>query len=45
MTSEIALKFVFFGLVALAVVLEVVGDVFSRNGLLIIKTFCFMLDS
>ena len=31
MTSEIALKFIFFGLIALAVALEVVGDVFFKK--------------
>lgn len=30
MTSEIALKFIFFGLISLAVALEVVGDVFFK---------------
>ncbi len=31
MASEITLKFIFFGLIALAVVLEVVGDVFFKK--------------
>lgn len=31
MTSEISLKFIFFGLIALAVTLEVVGDVFFKK--------------
>ena len=31
MTSEIALKFIFFGLIALAVVLEIVGDIFLKK--------------
>jgi len=31
MNSKIALKFIFFGLIALAVILEVVGDVFFKK--------------
>ena len=31
MTSEIALKFIFFSLIALAVALEVVGDIFFKK--------------
>ena len=31
MTSEIALKFIFFGLIVLAVALEVVGDIFFKK--------------
>ncbi|MFA4873053.1 MAG: SMR family transporter [Patescibacteria group bacterium] len=31
MTSEIALKFIFFGLIVLAVALEVTGDIFFKK--------------
>lgn len=31
MASEIALKFIFFGLIALSVVFEVVGDIFFKR--------------
>lgn len=31
MTSEITLKFIFYGLIALAVALEVIGDIFFKK--------------